>query len=371
MSQPNSATETSTRRYRDRIPGLPANHFRRLPEPLGAWASSIGLGTYLGHHDEATDNLYRKAIGRALQIGCNVIDTAVNYRCQRSERTIGEVLERSFQAGTLSRDEVVVSTKGGFIPFDGEPPDDPSAYFQDTFARTGVIQPGEVVAGCHCLSPRYLSHQMECSRRNLRLECIDIYYIHNPETQLSEIPRPEFNDRMLRAFARLEEEVAAGHIRLYGTATWNGYRVPAEETEHLDLAELFNLACQAGGKNHHFRVIQLPYSLAMTEAFAAKTQKLNGKLLSPLEASAELGMYTMASASVYQGRATRHLPEFLASTFPGLRTDAQRAIQFVRSTPGLGTALVGMKQRAHVEENLETACTAPVPPSVIANLFGS
>jgi len=371
MSRTNSATETGTRRYQDRIPGLPADHFRRLPEPPGAWVSSIGLGTYLGNHDDATDELYREAISRALQVGCNVIDTAINYRCQRSERMIGEVLERSFQAGTLHRNEVVVSTKGGFIPFDSEPPANPAGYFRDTFAHTGVIQPGEVVAGCHCLAPQYLSHQLECSRRNLRLDCIDIYYIHNPETQLAEIPQSEFHDRMLRAFECMEEAVSAGRIRLYGTATWNGYRTPPEGAEHLDLAELLGLARQVAGENHHFRIIQLPYNLAMTEAFALKTQKLNGKLLSPLEACAELGIYAMASASVFQGRATRHLPEFLASAFPGLRTDAQRAIQFVRSTPGLGTALVGMKQRAHVEDNLDTARIAPVAPAVIEKFFGS
>ncbi len=53
----------------------------------------------------------------------------------------------------------------------------------------------------------------------------------------------------------------------------------------------------------------------------------------------------------------------------GEATDAQRAIQFVRSTPGLGTALVGMKQTAHVQENLAVSRSAPLDPEQFAKLF--
>ena len=54
-----------------------------------------------------------------------------------------------------------------------------------------------------------------------------------------------------------------------------------------------------------------------------------------------------------------NMPEGLAERAPGLQTDAQRAIQFTRSTPGIGVALVGMSQAAHVRENL---AVAEVPP---------
>jgi aryl-alcohol dehydrogenase-like predicted oxidoreductase len=49
----------------------------------------------------------------------------------------------------------------------------------------------------------------------------------------------------------------------------------------------------------------------------------------------------------------------VAEYVPGFGSDAQRALQFVRSTPGIGTALVGMKSVAHVDEN---AAVAAVPP---------
>jgi aryl-alcohol dehydrogenase-like predicted oxidoreductase len=216
------ATAAGTTRYLERFAErVPAEHFRELAG--GARASSIGIGTYLGREDAATDALYQKAVGRALERGVNVLDTAVNYRHQRSERAIGAAVAAAVRGG-LARDEIVVATKGGFIPFDAEVPSDPGAYVQATYVRPGVIQPGEVV-GSHCMTPRYLRDQLERSRANLGLETVDVYYVHNPETQLDEVSRPELLKRLREAFAALEEAGREGKLRLYGAATWNGFRV--------------------------------------------------------------------------------------------------------------------------------------------------
>ena len=67
----------------------------------------------------------------------------------------------------------------------------------------------------------------------------------------------------------------------------------------------------------------------------------------------------MTSASIYQGQLARNLPPIIGEFLPGLETDAQRALQFVRSTPGVGTALVGMKQPVHVDENCPGERGAP------------
>jgi aryl-alcohol dehydrogenase-like predicted oxidoreductase len=116
------ATPEGTAGYRARIGVRVADgHFRELRVPAGSLRlSSIGLGTYLGGDDDATDRRYEEAIARALELGCNVLDAAINYRSMRSERSIGRALAAAFAAGTLRRDEVVVATKAGFLPFDGE-----------------------------------------------------------------------------------------------------------------------------------------------------------------------------------------------------------------------------------------------------------
>jgi aryl-alcohol dehydrogenase-like predicted oxidoreductase len=362
------ATPEGTARYAGRFAATSTpEHFRQLA-PAGR-LSSLGLGTYLGRDDDATDGLYRRAIGRAIQRGINVLDTAVNYRNQRSERVVGAALADLTGRAVIQRDEVVVATKGGYIPLDAASPQDPRTYITETYLRPGIIRSGDVVGGSHCMTPRYLADQIERSRANLGIATIDVYYLHNPESQLEAVDRAEFLIRMRAAFAALEEAVGAGRIGCYGTATWTGYRQAPDAPDHLSLEELVGLAREVAGADHHFKVVQLPYNLGMPEAYTRANQRLDGLTVPLLEAAQRLGIYVMASASVHQGQLTRNQPEILSELVPGLATDAQRALQFVRSTPGVGTALVGMKSVDHVEENRAVAAVAPMTREQFQRLF--
>lgn len=332
---PGFATEEGTARYRNRHSAAVFRAFQGLS------ASSIGIGTYLGKDDAATDALYTASVGAALERGINVVDTAINYRYQRSERSIGAALERAIKSGGLQRDEVIVATKGGFLSFDGSRPSNARNYFDETMVKRGVLRWEDVVGGCHCMAPDYLRDQLEKSRANLRLETLDIYYLHNLEMQLDEVPRPEFERRVRAAFRFLEEAAAEHKIRWYGTATWNGYRVDSADPGHLSLDRLWNIAREVGGDQHRFRVIQLPYNMAMPEAAKSKTQARDGRTLSAIEAAKDR-VYVMTSASIMQGR----LPE------------PAKALDKVRQTPGVGTALVGMKQTEHVLELAEVGTHA-------------
>ena len=354
---PGFATPEGTARFRDRFVGQMPGHFR---EADGLWLSSIGLGTYLGEPDADTDALYREAVVRAVELGANVIDTAVNYRHQRSERVIGSALAELIRSGKLKRDEIFLATKGGFLSFDGEEPADPEAYFRDRFIDTGLVQPADVAAGCHVMSASYLADQVEVSRHNLGVETIDLYYVHNPETQLQRGSREQFYGRLKEAFAALEAAAASGKIRAYGTATWNAYRVNPSAPDAVSLAEVVKAAEAAGGRTHHFRALQFPFNLAMLEALDPATQSLDGKPAPVLVAARARHLMVFASASLLQGRLAQQLPGEITAHIAGLRTDAQRSLQFVRSTPGVTTALVGMSRREHVEENLATARVAPM-----------
>ena len=362
----NRATPEGTAAYARRHPEL-AGNFRPMLGNLNV--SSVGVGTYLGDPDEKTDETYKQAIMAALRGGINLIDTAVNYRFQRSERVIGKVLAELAAADGLHREEILVATKGGYITFDGGMPPNPREWFQKHFIATGIIGPGDLVEGSHCIAPRYLGAMIETSRANLGLETIDIYYLHNPEAQLAAVPRDAFLDRICRAFEFLEQQVASGKIGVYGTATCNGFRVSRDDRQYLDLEELVKIAINVGGDDHHFRAIQLPFNLAMPEALTLANQQLPDRRGTLLKVAAEYDLTVCASASILQGRLARGLPPIVAEVFDGLSTDAQRALQFVRSAPGINVALVGMKSEAHVREALATMRHSPARAEAFTKLF--
>jgi len=110
-------------------------------------------------------------------------------------------------------------------------------------------------------------------------------------------------------------------------------------------------------------------NLAMPEALLLVNQSVGGETMSAIEAAEALGVSVVASASLLQGRVAGGVPDAVSETLGSLATDAQTAIQFVRSTPGITTALVGMSQHEHVEENLQLARVEPVLPQDFMRLF--
>ena len=269
---------------------------------------------------------------------------------------MGHAVVEAIAAGEVRRDELIVCTKGGYVALDGEPPPSREAYekwlHEETLFEPGILAPEDLVRGGHSLAPTFLAHQLEQSRSNLGLHTIDVYYLHNPEEQLLSLARPAFRDRIQDAFAFLEERALAGEIAGYGCATWLGLRVPPEHKQHLSLADLVTVAREVGGTAHHFRAVQLPVSLAMPEAARLPTQPLGRKLVPLLEAADALGLGVVASAPLMQGRLAGGLPPEMHELFPSCTTDAQRALRFASSLPGVATVLAGMRHQEHVRENL-------------------
>jgi aryl-alcohol dehydrogenase-like predicted oxidoreductase len=360
-----SATTEGTARYATRFSGRAAEgHFR---EAQGLTLSSLGIGTYLGQPDDKTDQAYTAAVVAAVENGINVIDAAINYRFQRSERSIGAAVKQLAQKG-FSREEFVLCTKAGYLTPDGSMPSDPNEYFYREYIQPGVFAPNDIVAGSHCMTPRFLENQLGRSLRNLGVECIDVYYLHNPEGQLAEISRPDFLERVRDAFIYLESEVAAGKIQFYGMATWNGFRQEGRARDAMQLAEIVQLADDISGDHHHFRFVQLPFNLAMTEALTLGNQSVRGNDKTVMEAASEHDITLVASASLLQGQVARNLPPFVAEAL-GLEDDAERSLQFARSSPGITTALVGMSRVQHVMANTRLVGVVPATVEQFSKLF--
>jgi aryl-alcohol dehydrogenase-like predicted oxidoreductase len=359
------ATLDGTRRFEKRSKTSPG-HFR---EAAGVSVSSIGLGTYLGSEDGATDRGYESCAAYAFRAGVNVLDSAINYRGQKSERAIGKAIALSMEKGLLLRDEVFVSTKGGYLPHDADDPRDAQHYILETFVETGLAPRSEIAQGGHCMAPAYLRDQIDRSRANLGLETVDLYYLHNIESQRSAVDQKVFQDRLRKAIEVLENAAGEGKIGAWGLATWDGLRVPPEHPEHLSVRATLEAAKEIAGERHHFRAVQLPMNLAMAQAVGYRSQEGAQKRLPALHAAREAGLAAFGSASLLQGRLAADLPEEIEAAFPEASSGAQRALQFSRSAPGMTTSLVGVSTLAHAEDNFALAKVPPAPPERVMGLF--
>ena len=360
------ATGRGTWDYRDRFSDeFGRTHFRRYADGV---VSSIGVGTYLGDPTDEADEGYRDAVVAALESGVNVVDTAINYRCQRSERVVGEAVSEA----DTDRDAVLVATKGGFVPFDGERPANPGEYVREEYVEPGLIDRDDLARGSHCIAPDYLDDQVDRSLSNLDTETIDLYYVHNPETQLAERPRDEVYDRLEAAFRRLEERVNAGDLKAYGVATWDAFRVPPDHESYLSLPAVVSRARSAaedaGNETTGFAAVQLPFNVVMADAFTVAAHDSPNGRQSALRFANEAGLNVFTSASIAQGQLARDIPDDVAAKLSG-DTTAQRAINFARSAPGVTCSLVGASSVEHVEENVAAGTFDPLGADAFDAVF--
>jgi aryl-alcohol dehydrogenase-like predicted oxidoreductase len=348
---------------------MAADHFSR-PDEL--WLSSIALGMMRGEPGGVDDLLYRSAVAELLEGGCNVFVTALSDRMQTSERALGQALRRAIREAHVARDEVVVVTKGGALTPDPDRARDYVSAQRDLYATyidSGLVEPEEIHRG-HSIAPDFLLDQIGRSRKNLGVETIDYYLLQEPELQLKGLGVDGFREGLERAFGALEEAVRRGWIGAYGLATWEGFLVPDSDRNHLGIVEIFQAALDVGQADHHLRAIQLPYGLAMGEGAALESQLgPDGESRAILESLRDTGTAVLASAPLYGGRLVGRVPEFAMQAFPEAGSQALAALQFVRSTRCVSTAVVGMREPDHVSENLRLASIPRAQPEVPARLF--
>ena len=220
-----------------------------------------------------------------------------------------------------------------------------------------MLQVGDISSGYHCMTTPYLEDQLERSLKNLGVECIDLLYLHNAvEGQINDVSKEKFLKNLKSVFELYEKKRTQGKIKFYGLATWECFRVPDDNPQYLSLQETFNMAQEVGGENHGFRFIQLPYNMHYDQALLKRNQKFDGSEISVLEATSKLNIGVFTSVPFMQGRllAPGVMPEF-NELKPSLR-----ALQFIRSTPGVLAPLVGQKSKEHVSENMEIMKIPPI-----------
>ncbi len=319
--------------------------------------SNVGIGTYLGDSDARTDELVKNAVKQSIVSGINVVDTAINYRAQKAERSVGKAISELIKEEKISRDQVFLSTKNGYVTNDADIQLGFWEYVKEEYSQKGIIKEGDVTSGYHCMTTTYLSDQLDRSLKNLELECIDLMYLHNAvEGQIKDVSKEQFLENLKSVFELYEQKREEGKIKFYGMATWECFRVAKDNPQYLSLEETVNMAKKIGGENHGFKFIQLPFNMHYDQALLGKTQMMEEEPVSVLESAVNLGIGVFTSVPFMQGRLLTPgaMPDF-NELKPSLR-----ALQFIRSSPGVLAPLVGQKSSEHVSENLEIMKIPPM-----------
>lgn len=357
------ATPEGTRDYVNKAvqnDKIASSHFRRFNDLL---LSSIGIGTYLGEPTTIDDELIENAVYESVKSGAvNVIDTAINYRFMKSEKSIGRALGRLIKDNIISRDQIFICTKNGYITNDGDYPSvDVMQYIQKMFISPGLIAPSDISSGYNVLNPNYISRCIDKSLMNMRLNTIDLVYIHNAyESWNEDVSKDEFYKLIAEVFRTYERYRSQNKLRYYGMATWTSFRVPKDSKEYLSISDMVKIAEEVGHENHGFKFIQLPYNLAYSEALFLKNQDVGPqKDLTILEACKRLNLGVFTSVPLLQTRLlSARVPDY-----SGLTDQVHKLIQIIRSTPSVTAALIGQKNPDHVTKNMDIAKTAPLEES--------
>lgn len=364
------ATKEGTFRYMKRF-GNYSKDFYRFNGEL--FFPSLGLGTYKSEPYKEDNYIinFAESIQTALRRGINLIDTAINYRYQISEREIAEAIKPMIEEGEVSRDEMIIMSKGGFIPLDFPFPENPYGWIQENIVDKGLATKEEIIIDQHCMSPDYLRWSFEQSLKNLEIGGIDVYFLHNPETQLGYIEPEELYARIEKAFELFESLRSEGKLGAYGVASWNGFLYEEDHTEYLSLKRIVEIARKAGGENHGFKYLQSPFNLAKPHAFGYANQKGENGLYYPLmHVCIEYGITMIGSSPLLQKNLFKrpfssNIAELLNTND---YTDVTSALQFARSA-GAISSVFGAVDPQHVVENSMLAFLPQAPMESMRSLM--
>jgi len=324
--------------------------------------SKLGFGTFKKEPYKEENYIfdYKEALKTAIRAGINVIDTAINYRYQESEKEVGEAICELIEAGEVTREELIVCSKGGFIPLCFPFPENPYVWIDENIVQKGLADANEIELDQHCMSPAFLDDSLNRSLENLHVKTLDIYFLHNPETQLTKIGYEAFLKKLEGIFELFEAKVKEGKMKAYGIAVWNAFTYEPTNPEYISIEDVYDVACRVGGSNHHFRYLQMPFNLAKTNAYSVANQKMSdGKLYTPLHVAYKLGLGVISSSSLLQMNLFKKAfkPEvgYVLDKEMVLKSDVDLALQFVRSTQGIVTSLFSSHEPDHVTCNVSIA----------------
>jgi aryl-alcohol dehydrogenase-like predicted oxidoreductase len=288
-----------------------------------------GLAGWTGSDDEET----RRALQRAVEMGCNFFDTAYAYGEGKSERMLGELVRQN--AGVKLYTATKIPPKNRVWPSRRE-------FTLDD-----------------CFPPDYMWEYVGLSLKNLGLDSVDLIQLHTWEDRWLE------DDRLTTAMTQMREKglVRAIGISLNRWEPWNG--VKAVQSGLVDAVQVIYNIFDQNPEDELFPACQ-----DMDVAVIARVPFDEGSLTGTLT--------PQSSWPADDWRSSYFVPENLHATLerveklkplvpPGM-TLPEMAMRFVLSNPVVSTVIPGMRKVKHVEANIAVSDGKGLTPELLAAL---
>lgn len=317
---------------------------------------------------------HEKSLRNAILQGINIIDTSANYSDGGSERLIGKILCELIEEDMVSRDEIVIISKGGYIQ---------GKNFEMASERENSGKPFPEVTKCapdlwHCIHPEFLENQITLSLQSLKQDKLDIYLLHNPEYFLSyslitdeQRREKEYYRRIEQAFIHLEKEIDRGRINYYGISS-NTFGLPSNKSNFTSLERIVGIA-QNISVDNRFAVVQFPMNLFEQGGTINKNQSNAGKTFLQLAEELNLGVLVnrplnaivknqlirLADFPVSEDRNENDINELIEDLSNQEKNLVEKYVNFINISPSAGKNLIDCLSLAEILKSNRQNFTNP------------
>jgi len=308
--------------------------------------SKISIGLYQGADTDSIDNQLTEVIKKAIKSGVNHFDVAPNYRNTRSEKLLGALIQKN--------NDIYISTKGGFVPFDFSNTNiNEEQYIQDLYISKGLFDKESFDSYYfQSFNTKYLEYELNKSLLRLNTNKIDLYYLHNPEYLLAKVGHLRYKEVMLNVFKWLCVKIENNQIVNFGISTWDGF-FEFDSNKRLQLDDFISLSIKNGIRDN-FVAIQFPFNILKTDAFTKATQYIDNKFISLIRATEKYSLKCFTSAPFGQGKINDiKFPAIINESFYG-KNNFQKSLAFCLSAPNIHTIILGTCKLTHLDEAIET-----------------
>ena len=308
--------------------------------------SKISIGLYQGADTDSIDNQLTEVIKKAIKLGINHFDVAPNYRNTRSEKLLGALIQKN--------NDIYISTKGGFVPFDFSNTNiNEEQYIQDMYISKGLFDKESFDSYYfQSFNTEYLEYELNKSLLRLNTNKIDLYYLHNPEYLLAIVGHLRYKEAMLNVFKWLRVKIENNQIVNFGISTWDGF-FDSDSNKRLQLDDFISLSIKNGIRDN-FVAIQFPFNILKTDAFTKATQYIDNKFISLIRATEKYSIKCFTSAPFGQGKINDiKFPAIINESFYG-KNNFQKALAFCLSAPNINTIILGTSNLTHLDDAIQT-----------------